>query len=194
MEPVITMHDAGEDDVAGRPGWTGCPGCGVMMPTTGAAGPARRNASAECWSLYGEIAGFELANMAVLGRWHQMMVDTYGAQHAGADTKPITVAFGLIGLQLTLDDGWTGVAVRAAHQMLAERSKRYPVFVRPSGNATLTVEDVALVGSIDDRVSALRQWAESVWAWWAPAHDAVRALIHERLSPEDLARLRATRT
>ena len=187
---MVNAHGTGADEAVVRQGWTRCPGCGVVMPATGSDGPMRHNASAECWSLYGELAGFELANMAVLGQWHQMMVDTYGAQHSGGAAKPITIAFGLIGLHLTLEAGWSGLALRAAHQLLANRSKVYPDFARPVGHATRTVEDVAMVDAPDDRVAALRLWAESVWTWWSPAHGDVRSLIAERLSVEELARLR----
>jgi len=41
-------------------GATTCPGCGLELPASGLTPDPRRNASPECWRLYGEVQGFEL--------------------------------------------------------------------------------------------------------------------------------------
>ena len=82
------------DTTTGR--WSFCPDCGLTLP--GSADPhPRSNTSEACWQLYGEVAAHEAANVAVLGRLHQLTVDTYPAQHAGGSAARIGVAFALIG-------------------------------------------------------------------------------------------------
>lgn len=96
------------------PAHTICPGCALALPSTGAAVERERNASAECWQRYQDVAGFELTHVVALGRFHQLMVDTYGAQHAGP--RSIRLAYSLVGLPLALERGFTGDLVRRIHQ------------------------------------------------------------------------------
>jgi hypothetical protein len=134
--------------------------------------------------VYGEVAGFESQHVAELGRWHQLLVDTYAAQHAGERTPRIGTAFALIGLRLALVDGWDGLSVRDAHQDLARRYGSWPAFTPPERRGDLTVLDLALASTPAEHVERLRAWAASVWEAWADAHAAVAALIGERL-PRD---------
>lgn len=168
--------------------WHVCPGCGVSLP-----GPlekhGRRNASEACWQLYGEVAAHELANLATLGRLHQLMVDTYGAQHAGGSGESrLGVAFALIGLSLALDHGWSGTDVRDAHRYLATTAGDWPAFAPPTRRASLTVYGVALAASPDEHADLIDRWAADVWASWQPAYADVAALIDERLPADVQAR------
>jgi Family of unknown function (DUF5946) len=71
--------------------------------------------------LYGDVCGFELEHVARLGGLHQLMVDAYGAQHAGADGRAIRVAYSLVGPHLALERGRSGVEVREAHRRMGPR-------------------------------------------------------------------------
>lgn len=170
--------------------WSTCTGCGVSLPGSGESDP-RRNASPECWQLYGEVIGYEATHLALLGRYHQMTVDAYGAQHGARAGPRIGTAFGLIGLRLALVDGWTGSQVRDAHRYMAERSTDWPAFVRTRPADELTVYDVALAGSPEAHATLVQAWAASVWSGWQAAHDRVAALIEERLPAEVRVRLTA---
>jgi hypothetical protein len=154
-----------------------CPGCGVVLPGSGEPWEQRSLASEACHALYGEVAGYESEHVVELGRWHQLLVDTYAAQHAGPLTPRIGTAFALIGLQLTLEDGLDGLRVREAHQRLAAASKDWPTFSPPASRGRLTIFDLAMARSPEDHVARLRAWAAAVWAAWAGSHDAVRALL-----------------
>ena len=72
---------------------TTCPGCGLELPATGLPADPRRNASPECWRLYGEVQGYELRHLQLVRNLHQLTVDTYAAQHAprhpGGDRRPL---------------------------------------------------------------------------------------------------------
>jgi len=157
-----------------------CPGCGVVLPGDAEPWDPRSLASEACHQLYGEVAGYESQHVVELGRWHQLLVDTYAAQHAGERTPSIGTAFALIGLHLALDEGWDGLQVRDAHQRLAAASRMWPRFDAPPSRGELTVFDLALAGSPEEHIARLRAWAEAVWRAWAGSHDAVLALIQSR--------------
>ena len=154
-----------------------CPGCGLRLPRLGdeATNP-QVNASAECQRLCHELSLYTLAHGDAFFI-HQVAVDAYAAQHAGPASKPITVAFALIGLCLLLDYGYTGKAVQRAHMRLANRSKRWPSFDPPAYRGSVTVAEVLRVVEDGERDSAIMRWASSVWMAWEQAHPAVRTLI-----------------
>src|SRR5512133_726117 len=62
-------------------GSTTCPGCGLQLPASGLPWDPRRNASPECWQLYGEVQGFALNHLELARDLHQLTVDAYAAQH-----------------------------------------------------------------------------------------------------------------
>jgi len=169
------------DIATAGPSWAACPGCGVSLPGPSVPGDPRRNASAACWRLYGEVVGYEFAHLAMLGRRHQLMVDTYGAQHAGPAVPAIGPAFSLIGLRMSLDEGANGLEVRAAHQFLAQQFRDWPIFDRPPRSATLTVFDVAMAASPAEHERILVDWAQDVWAEWTSVQAEIAALVRERL-------------
>ncbi|MFO0892775.1 MAG: DUF5946 family protein, partial [Isosphaeraceae bacterium] len=116
-----------------------CPGCGLRLPRLedGVANP-QVNASAECQRFCHELSLYTLAHGDAFFI-HQVTVDAYAAQHAGPSSKPITVAFALIGLCLLIERGHTGKAVQRAHMRLANRSKRWPSFDAPADRGIVTV-------------------------------------------------------
>jgi len=163
-------------------GWSVCPGCGLELPGPDAPilGEPRRNASTACWQLYGEVTGYELQHVIRLGRYHQLTVDTYAAQHAGDAGPAIGLAFALVGLHLALEVGLSGTEVRDAHQSLASRFRDWPRFAAPSALPTMTVFDVASARSPDEHAELILEWARTEWERWAPAHEAVAELVAQR--------------
>jgi len=115
----------------------------------------------------------------VLGPLHQLRVDTYAAQHVGEEVPVVNTAFALIGLHLALDEGRSGIEVRDAHQRLALRRRRWPVFERPAPSRVpqVTILDVANAGSADAHIAAVEHWARTVWDDWRAQHAAVAALL-----------------
>jgi hypothetical protein len=171
--------------------WTECPGCGLSLPGSSTSAGARLNASAACRQLYGEATSFEFSHLAILGRHHQLLVDTYGAQHAGPNMPRIGPAFGLIGLWLALEDGASGPGVRAAHQYLAQHYRDWPAFEPPARTAHFTVFDLAQATTPWEFERILHAWARDVWAEWATLHVPIAALIRERLPRDVRDRLKA---
>jgi hypothetical protein len=168
-----------------------CPGCHLELPATG-RGPGRWGAaSAECELLYGELIGFEMSHLAQLGRFHQLSVDAYGAQHPTNEGSGIRLAYSLVGLHLALDTGAGGLEVRTFHQRMGKPQATWPSFVAPAIRGRLTVLDVAeagaRAGSVVGHADVVQQWAKSVWAAWSVEHDRVKALT-ESLSGNDRER------
>src|SRR5690349_20552503 len=57
---------------------------------------------------------------------HQHVVDAWAAQHASEQSRPISVAFALIGLYLHLERGLTGRQVQRVHMLLGQPRGRGP--------------------------------------------------------------------
>lgn len=158
-----------------------CPGCGVRLPISDAFADERYNASAECWQLYGELTAYTLSRG--YGDFiHQLLVDAYGAQHVGKQTKPIGITFALIGLYLTYERGYTGRQVQHMHMLLAKRSKSWPMFTPPQTVGAMTVWDVIQTEPGERRDDTLRRWGRSVWDAWEPEHAHVESLFASVMS------------
>jgi hypothetical protein len=168
-----------------------CPGCGLELPDDPSEVSPRPGASAGCWRLYGEVQGFEAQHLVEVGRFHQMLVDTYSAHHPAKDGPPIGLAFALIGLHLALDQGWRGDEVRSVHRALAATRRDWPRFERSCTPASLTVFDLALAETPARYCEVLQSWASAVWASWEEQRAAVRQLLADRLPAEQQIRIRA---
>ena len=61
----------------------------------------------------------------------------------------------------------------------------WPAFERPTGFATMTVDDVGRAGldadSPEGHAGAVQAWAAAVWTWWSPEHDAAARLTDDVL-------------
>jgi hypothetical protein len=170
-------------------GSTTCPGCGLQLPASGLPWDPRRNASPECWQLYGEVQGFALEHLKLVRDLHQLTVDAYAAQHAprqaAGEVPPISVAYALVGLHLALDRGASGGEVRATHQRMGKPDPSWPRLPTPERSGAMTVFDVAaagaMVGSVAGHAKAVRAWAVAVWQAWAAQHATVTALADRLL-------------
>lgn len=162
-----------------------------MLPVSTWPMARKVNASPACWDLCTEVMGHEAQHLPELGRLHQLTVDTYAAQHAGAPTPLISTAFALIGLHLALDHGWAGTAIRATHQALARRHREWPRFQAPERRGQLTIADVAASTTPAEHAERVQAWAASVWLAWLPQHDAVRTWADSVLPSNLRERLRS---
>jgi hypothetical protein len=148
-----------------------CPGCALAMPRDAHAPyDGYYNCSAECWSVYTEVLAKEYSNAVLFGQVHQMTVDTYAVQHAGARHPDKSVAVHLVGLHLMLLEGVRPPFVPPLLQQLASRTRTWPHFDPPADRGALTVFDVA---TASDHAAVVRAWAKQVWNAWMPHHAAV---------------------
>lgn len=118
---------------------------------------------------------------------HQHIVDAYAVQHASADTKPIAIVFGLIGLYLYLEKSFTGRQVQRAHMQLAKHRRKWTGFAiqRPEipfdQRATIGVADVLAAPPGPLRHAMIRRWCESVWLDWQASRPQIAALAQSEL-------------
>lgn len=111
---------------------------------------------------------------------HQHVVDAWTAQHADERTKPIALAFALIGLCLHLEHGFSGRQVQKVHMRLARRRRDWPPFRLPRERGPMRVDDVMAAPAGAARDQAIEAWCASVWGAFADGHGAVTELL-ERL-------------
>jgi hypothetical protein len=110
---------------------------------------------------------------------HQHVVDAQCAQTADETTKPIAVAFALIGLYLRVEKGCTGRDVQRVHMRLAKRRRHWPRFQLPDRRGLVTVADVAVASPGSERDDMVHKWCVSVWDAWSESRDRVIALLRE---------------
>jgi len=120
---------------------------------------------------------------------HQHIVDAYAVQHAGPDSKPIGIVFGLIGLYLHLEKNFTGRRVQLAHMQMARRRKHWTAPPLPAQrHAAIGVADVVAAPAGPERNAMIRRWCEAVWQDWQHARPEIAALAHDLLGVEDHVR------
>jgi hypothetical protein len=112
---------------------------------------------------------------------HQYIVDAYAAQTADEYTKPITVAFALVGLYLHLEKNFTGREVQLAHMKMAKNRKDWPKFKLPKDRGEITVEDVLKTDLHRLRDEMIDRWCATVWAAYAASHAQVAKLAKAEL-------------
>ena len=112
--------------------------------------------------LYNELAFYTLAHgdPAFI---HQHVVDAFAVQHADATSKPIAVVFGLVGLYLHLEKGFTGRQVQIAHMRLAARRKQWPQVPLPDFRGDITIAEVLAMNEGPEREAMIDRWCASVW-------------------------------
>lgn len=112
---------------------------------------------------------------------HQYIVDAFAAQNATEKTKPIAVAFGLIGLYLALEKNYTGREVQLAHMKLAKNRKKWPVFELPRERGDIRVTDVLNIEPGRMRDEKIVDWCRSVWESYKNIQEKIRKLTKAEL-------------
>ena len=129
--------------------------------------------------VYHELCGYTLGLMDVAFT-HQHVVDAWAVQRATAASKPIGVAFGLAGLYLHLERGYTGREVQLAHMRMGRARRAWPAFNLPANRGAITALDVMAVPPGPGRSAAIDRWCGSVWeAVKVDCRPAVVALLAE---------------
>ena len=157
-----------------------CPGCGLELKSDDLSLDDSYNASSACRQLFDELSAFSLS-LRDKDFIHQLVVDTYAAQHEGPNSKPIRAAFALIGLYLTFERGYTGKEVQHAHMALGKTRREWPRFNPPAGKDALTVRDVLQNLNEANYKEKINAWGRSVWELWLSEHETVKELVEKYL-------------
>lgn len=130
-----------------------------------------------CRDLYHELSFYSLTHPNKDFFIHQYVVDTYTAQHASKEFKPIKNAFALIGLCLLVNYNYNGRQIQQAHMELAKTKRSWPMFLRPEAKAEITISDILLTKTYSSRDELIKKWATSVWQMYKADHQAVMQLV-----------------
>ena len=156
-----------------------CPGCGAQIYSYNDKLDKDFHASAACRELYFQISYYTLS-LKDSNFIHQLIVDSYAAQHSGAKTKPITISFALIGLYLVNERSYTGKKVQEAHMIMANKSKDWPNFKIPEEIKWMTVLDV-IQSPNNKKEDSIKKWCKSVWNVWKPEKEHIETLVNRLL-------------
>jgi hypothetical protein len=163
-----------------RGSMTECPGCRLKLPDQHLNPPDRLNTSGECFQVFSDLQSYTVAKQDP-EFIHQHAVNAYEAQHAGGPTRTITVTFGLIGLYLALEKGYSGRQVQLTHMRIAKAMKDWPRLEPPDQPALLTVMDALHAGTDAEKDAMIRKWMTAVWESWGDRHAWVRETTDELL-------------
>jgi Family of unknown function (DUF5946) len=127
---------------------------------------------------YEELQCYTLAH-GDQGFIHQHVVDAWAAQHANEQTKPISLAFALIGLYLHVEKGFSGREVQRAHMRLAQNKRDWPSFALPPERGSITSSVVMAASAGPERDRAIDAWCESIWKAFDKSREAVMELLRQ---------------
>ncbi len=100
---------------------------------------------------------------------------------ADESTKPIKLTFGLIGLYLFLEKGYTGKQVQQAHVTLSQNKKTWPSLALPIQRGTITVGHVLQAEAGEHRDAMIKKWCKSVWVAYENWHPTIAHLAKTEL-------------
>jgi len=134
--------------------------------------------SPACWAVYGEVLAREYSDPAY-SQVHRLSVDAYAVQHPGRPNPQAiqSVAVHLVRLCLLLERGLPMARANEAMLKASERKQDFVWLTPPASLGTVTVADVRDAEGVEAHMDAVRRWAGSAWAAWAPHHETVRAWI-----------------
>lgn len=117
---------------------------------------------------------------------HQHIVDAFAVQHAGPASKPVAIVFGLIGLYLYLEKGFSGRQVQRAHRQLARKSKHWTAPPMPEQpRAPIGVADVLAAQPGTERNAMICRWCEAIWQDWQHARPEIATMAAKLLGVGD---------
>ena len=154
-----------------------CPGCKALVPDIEEL--RARNlyvlAVPGCFAAYAEVIGHEAADPGLAGV-HMLSADVYPIQHPGVPGRQSSqsVWVHLVGLCLSLEHGFDGVASARAKARLAAPRTVFDWLEPPTSRGDVTILDV-LDSEPDRHAETVERWANSVWLAWSIHHAAVRA-------------------
>jgi Family of unknown function (DUF5946) len=112
---------------------------------------------------------------------HQHIVDAYAAQCASEGTKTIQIVFGLVGLYLYLEKGFSGKKVQKAHMQLAKQRRNWERPALPADRGAIGIVDVLAAAPGEPRDLLIAEWCRSVWYAWRTERNLIVSLVQSEL-------------
>ena len=114
----------------------------------------------------------------------QHVVDAFAVQNSNADSKPIAVVFGLVGLYLRVEKQFSGRQVQKIHMALGRRKREWPRIDLPDDRGQMTVSDVLAAPAGEERDTAIDNWCRSVWTACRGNRQTILDLLSPILGPQ----------
>lgn len=109
----------------------------------------------------------------------QHVVDVFAVQNATADTKAISIVFGLVGLYLHVERHFSGSQVQKVHMVLAGKKRDWPKVHLPVDRGKVTVADVLAAPAGPERDKTIDDWCRSVWTSCSGNRGLIVELLRE---------------
>jgi hypothetical protein len=151
-----------------------CPDCGGRFSDVDGPTHAYVGGSAGCWAAFGELAAREL-QLGILGP-DRLSVHAYMVQHPGEPGRRQAQSVGLhlMVLGAVLERGVSVADAVAAMPAWLGGRPQVPWLGPPSEPYGATIETLPLTADRPTLESAVRLWAEAVWAGWPAHHGTIR--------------------
>ena len=127
-------------------------------------------------SAYDEVYVY---TMGRLGFILQHVVDAFAVQTANAESKPISIVFGLVGLYLHIEKQFSGHQVQKVHMELGRRKREWPRVYVPEDRGSMTVADVLVAPAGPERDRAIDDWCKSVWTSFSANRQTIITILRE---------------
>ena len=108
---------------------------------------------------------------------HQHAVDAFAVQHLGEDTKIIKATYGLLGLCLYLEHGFSGKEVQHVHVKLSSDKSDWPNIQYPIQQIAYSIQTILNAPEGKHRDQEIRNWCELIWK----AHQANQQPVRDWL-------------
>lgn len=145
-----------------------CPWCRGYFPET--YGPVHEyiESSPGCWKAYCDVLAREYENYSRTHEIHRLTVDTYAAQHPGIPGRKSTQSVWghLVSLYCVLEMGFSGRLARDKLGKFVLQKRPLEWLTPPHFDQTINVGLVAQANTLDEHISMVRSWSESVWGAW----------------------------
>lgn len=113
---------------------------------------------------------------------HQHVVDAYAVQHLTSHTKMIKATYGLLGLCLYLEYGFSGKEVQNVHVQLSNDKTNWPDIRYPLEPINFSIRDILNASEGNERDAKIREWCEVVWE----AHQVNQQAMRDWLKMRDI--------
>lgn len=151
-----------------------CPGCAGEFPEVDGPTHPYMTSSPGCWAAFGDVLAQDYSDPARMA-FHQVVVDSYAAQHPGDGSRKAVQSVGLhlMTLCLFLEHDVEPAEGPRLHQRMIDKPDFHALDRTGPGRLT-----VAHMSAEDPRTAAL-DWARSVWDSYGPSHDIVREWLRQ---------------
>ena len=156
-----------------------CPNCGAVVPDIDGPTHAYMISSPGCWAAFGRLQAGEPARSGYQ-TVHGLAVDAFAASHGGDGSQRRdrqSVCLHLMALCLVLQRGQGSRRRMALLRGLTAVKRDWPRLERPEGVPALSHTHAAHAGDGEEYAARVTEWAQAVWAFWAPEHERIARLI-----------------